>query len=129
LVRERGDAFMPEQTTLKAVFHVDEPEKLELALANVQNFLAYCAEHSLTHQTEIVLNSRAVAALKKGGDAGTEDALRSLADQGVRIAACGNALRGLGVGAESLYPFATVVPAGVAELIERQAEGYAYVKP
>ena len=120
---------MAEQTTMKAIFHVDEPEKLELALANAQNLLAYCTEHSLAHQTDIVLNSRAVAALKKGGDAEIEDALRSLADQGVRISACGNSLRGLGIGAESLYPFATVVPAGVAELIKRQAEGYAYVKP
>ena len=122
---------MEGQPVLKAVFHVDEPEKLELALANVRNLLAYYAQRELEHRTEIVLNSRAVLALVRDpqNPSDTEGALNGLNDQGVRIAACGNALRGLAINPGSLYPFVRVVPAGVAELVIRQAEGYAYIKP
>ncbi len=122
---------MEGQKGFKCVFHVDEPEKVSLALANVRNLLQYYENRGLDHRTEIVLNSRAVLALRQDAENGPEAASvwKELSGQGVVVAACGNALKGLGVAAESLYPFVRVVPAGVAELVLRQAEGFAYIKP
>ena len=123
--------LMEGQKGFKCVFHVDEPEKVSLALANVRNLLQYYENRGLDHRTEIVLNSRAVLALRQDAENGPEaaSAWKELSGQGVVVAACGNALKGLGVAAESLYPFVRVVPAGVAELVLRQAEGFAYIKP
>jgi len=30
---------------------------------------------------------------------------------------------------KSLHPFVTVIPAGITEIVKKQAEGYGYVKP
>jgi intracellular sulfur oxidation DsrE/DsrF family protein len=117
--------------TLKAVFHINEREKLALAIQNVQNLLTYYAQREIENRTEIVVNGQAVLALVRGEGEETGDgaAMAELSAQGVRIAACGNALRGRDIDPTRLYPFVRVVPAGVAELVVRQAEGYAYIKP
>jgi len=116
---------------LKVVFHVNEREKLTLALQNVQNLLTYYAQREIENRTEIVVNGEAVLALlrEEGGDSDDGVAMGELSAKGVRIAACGNALKGRGIEPGRLYPFVRVVPAGVAELVARQAEGYAYIKP
>lgn len=116
---------------LKVVFHVNEREKLTLALQNVQHLLTYYAQREIENRTEIVVNGEAVLALlrEEGGDSDDGAAMGELNAKGVRIAACGNALKGRGIEPGRLYPFVRVVPAGVAELVARQAEGYAYIKP
>ena len=55
--------------------------------------------------------------------------MKTLSGEGIRFAACGNALKGTGLTKADIFDFVTVVPAGVVELAERQAEGYAYIRP
>jgi len=115
---------------LKVIFHVNEREKVALALSNVQSLMTYYAQRELEHRTVIVLNGQAVLAVVREPEGAPDGAaLGELSGQGVRIAACGNALRSFGIEPSQLYPFVRVVPAGVAELAVRQAEGYAYIKP
>jgi intracellular sulfur oxidation DsrE/DsrF family protein len=53
--------------------------------------------------------------------------LQQLADAGVTLAACQNAMRGRDLKTEDLFPFATQVDAGVAELARKQEAGWAYI--
>jgi intracellular sulfur oxidation DsrE/DsrF family protein len=112
---------------VKTIFHIDEISKLGLLLKNVQN-LTQAVELSGS-QIEVLANSEAV----KFYVATTQNAdmalMKELAHSGIRFAACNNALNGLGIQREQLAQFVEVVPVGVLELIERQAEGYAYIKP
>lgn len=56
-----------------------------------------------------------------------EERLKQLADSGVALVACQNAMRFLNVKTEDLFPFATQVDSGVAELVRKQKAGWEYV--
>ncbi len=111
---------------IKTVIHVDEMEKWPMALGNAQNLVAYCRETGLDWVVELVANGDAVTALRRSS---AVHGLAELLAQGGAVAACHNALRGNGIDPADLYPGVTVVPAGVVELVRRQGEGYAYIKP
>ena len=110
---------------IKAVFHIDEIEKWDLTLANVENLLkGIDIENS---HIEIVVNSKAVFACKK--DSNISEKLEKLVSNKVDIIACNNALKNLNIENEMLYSFVKIVPIGVKEIIVKQHEGYAYIKP
>lgn len=113
--------------TYKVVFHIDESSRWELLLKNVSN-LAQHIEFSAS-EVEVLANAEAVREYRKNSAAPLLDRMDTLAAAGVRFAACSHALSGLGISSEELLPFVQVVPAGVLELVERQADGYAYIKP
>ncbi|MBZ5602625.1 MAG: DsrE family protein [Acidobacteriia bacterium] len=56
-----------------------------------------------------------------------EEQLKQLADSGVTLAACQNAMRRLNLKTEDLFPFVTQVDSGVAELARKQEAGWAYI--
>lgn len=113
--------------TVKAVFHIDELSKWEMVLHNVQNLIR--AVDASASQIEVLANAEAVK-FYGAADPG-EDGVRmkELARLGVHFVACRNALNGWGVRPEQLPPFVEIAPSGVLELIEKQAEGWAYIKP
>jgi uncharacterized protein len=55
--------------------------------------------------------------------------MRDLNSKGVKFVACNNSLTSLDFKKEDLIDFINIVPVGVLELIVKQEEGYAYVKP
>ena len=55
------------------------------------------------------------------------DQVKSLAFYGVEFHACGNTMITLHKEAKDIVDFATVVEAGVADLMELQQQGYAYI--
>ena len=58
--------------------------------------------------------------------------IQSLADNGVRFAACGNTIRNMGkiLGEEPvLNKSATVVPGGVVRILDLEKQGYKLIKP
>jgi hypothetical protein len=56
-----------------------------------------------------------------------QDQVESLAFYGVEFHACGNTLTTLHKDAKDVKDFATVVDAGVADLMQLQQQGYAYI--
>ena len=77
---------------------------------------------------EVLANSAAVEGYALSSPE-HETAMKTLSEEGIRFAACGNALKGTGLTKADIFDFVTVVPAEVVELAERQAEGYAYIRP
>lgn len=113
---------------MKAIFHIDDPARWPLALGNAENLLAYCRERGMECVIELLANGPAVAAYQPAGELAQRMAALA-AQPHTEFTACANALRAAGLSPAQLPPFVTVVPAGVAELAERQAAGYAYIKP
>lgn len=116
---------------MRVIFHVDEMEKWGTALTNAENLLDYCEERKKICVMEILANGEAVRLLaaENAEASGFSGRLQALSERTAVFAACNNALKKFRIDREALLPFVTVVPAGVAELVEKQEEGFAYIKP
>ena len=108
----------------KAIFHIDEEDKWPLLLGNVKNLLKEVNDAEI----EVVANAVAVRGYIKS-DNHLKVEMEGLAGRKVRFCACQNSLRSLKVGKDDLFDFVVAVPAGVKEIVERQRDGYAYIKP
>lgn len=113
----------------KAVFHIDELEKWTLALTNTKNLVGYYQERKLDFQIEVVATSVAIRGYLGKDEGDLPQRMAELHQLGVVFAACSNAMRAQKVEPQDLPDFVRVVPAGVAELVDRQEEGYAYLRP
>jgi intracellular sulfur oxidation DsrE/DsrF family protein len=112
----------------RAVFHVDEGNeaRVGMALKNIENLIADLGEENV--QVELVTNGRGVTALVKTPSPHQEQ-IERLAAKGVRFAACANSLRQAGLTPDTLLGVVEVVPSGVGELVKKQAQGWAYIRP
>ena len=108
------------------VFQLSEPESDEwgLVFAHVDNLRAAFANDGGS-QVEVVFFGDGINMLRK--TTGYVGQLKRLADSGVIIAACQNAMRSRDLKTEDLVPFATQVDAGVAELARKQEASWAYI--
>lgn len=108
---------------LKVIFHIDEREKWNLTLMNIENFIGE------EEDSEIIClaNAEAVKDYRQGSHSQSE--LEELLDRGIKFLACGNALRNFGIDESQLVEGIDIVPAGVVELARKQGEGYAYIRP
>jgi intracellular sulfur oxidation DsrE/DsrF family protein len=77
-------------------------------------------------QMEIVFFGQGLKMLLKSNKE-FEEKLKKLADDGVILAACQNAMKAMKVKSEDLFPFAVEVDSGVAEITRRQEAGWAYI--
>jgi intracellular sulfur oxidation DsrE/DsrF family protein len=116
----------PNQPKYQVVFQLTEPEgqawdALPLHVANLQKALAKDGV-----QVEVVFFGPGLNMLLKKNIA-YEERLKQLSDSGVTLAACQNAMKFLNVKTEDLFPFATQVDSGVAELVRKQKAGWEYI--
>ena len=111
---------------IKAVFHIDENEKWKLVIGNVRNLYNGLKEQEF--EIEILANSVAVEMYKSASTIYKSD-FEELKELGIKMCACNNSLVGMNIQRSELLGFITVVPIGVKELIEKQLDGFAYIKP
>ncbi|MFR3685383.1 MAG: DsrE family protein [Enterococcus sp.] len=104
---------------MKVVFHIDELEKWTETANNVKNLLKEPKKIAII----VLINGNAI----NGYLASENQAF--IATKGVTFHACNNAMRANKIEKEQLPENVVVVPAGVLDLIELQAQGYAYIKP
>ena len=113
---------------LKLVFHINEPDKWQRVIMNINNFLNDVGQGNA--DIEVVANGEAVAVFKNDGLTNNfVEQMQKLAEIGVSFVACQNALKAQSIAKESLPEFVTVVPAGITEIARKQTEGFAYIKP
>lgn len=105
---------------------VNDPKRIEKFIRNINNALN---DPRLTGRLtiELVAFSGGTDALIKGSK--YEQDLIALVEKGVIVAQCNNTLKERKITREELYDFIAIVPSGNGELILRQAEGWAIVKP
>ncbi|MBO1741569.1 DsrE family protein [Leifsonia sp. TF02-11] len=108
------------------VVHLDEaePTKHATVLRNVSNLLDALDPGT---QIELVVHGPAIGILLPGGP--HSEIVRALQNRGLAVVACQNTLRSEHISPEQLIPDAAIVPSGVAHLVLRQREGWAYLRP
>jgi len=119
----------------RVVFHVDQndPKVMNLTLNNVQNVTAYYESIGDTVEIEVVAYGPGLHMLRADtSPVATRVATISLELDNVTFAACGNTLRKMEEKSGStveLLQEAEMVSSGVVQLIMRQEQGWAYVRP
>ena len=108
------------------VVHLDEaePDKHASVLRNIGNLLDELGDGT---EIELVVHGPGLAAAIT--DSPHAARVRELLSRGVSVAACANTMREKHVSADALIEGVHVVPAGIAELVRKQREGWAYVRP
>lgn len=115
-----------DNTMSGVVVHLDEaePDKHASVLRNIGNLLDALDDGT---QIELVVHGPGLAAVVINAPHAAR--LRELLSRGVAVAACANTMREKNISTEGLVEGVHVVPAGIAELVRRQREGWAYVRP
>jgi intracellular sulfur oxidation DsrE/DsrF family protein len=112
----------------RVVFHIDESSKgrADQVFRNIENLLDDLGENNV--EVELVANGGGVKALINDPDSDAEQA-NHLAARGVLLAACANSLIYLEIARETLLASVVVVSSGVGELVKKQMDGWAYIRP
>jgi intracellular sulfur oxidation DsrE/DsrF family protein len=113
----------------KVIFHLDmdEEKRLLMALNNMENLLKAVPETQSS--ICLVANGSAVGLFQRERAAVHGLRVGELVKKGVRFLMCSNSLANLNLAPEAMLNGCEVIKAGIVELIERQSDGYAYIKP
>lgn len=112
----------------KALYILDEadPRKMKMVLRNINNVLDDPRlKGKLT--VELVAFADGVELFKKSNH--MDSLLLALQKRGVILAQCENTIRERKISKEDLWPFISYVPSGNGEIIIREQEGWAAIKP
>jgi len=128
-----GFAFAPAalaagKTTMQhAVIQVSDgdPHKWNLALNNAQNMQQALGKDNI--QIEIVAYGPGLGMFK--ADSKIAPRINAALDHNVQLSACGNTMKKMKVTKADLVGGVGVVPGGVIEIMKRQSEGWAYIRP
>lgn len=113
----------------KIVFELtsDGSDQWEAVLNNVDNVRKALGPDST--QVEVVMHAKGIGlALSETDAADLQRRVSELARAGVVFAACANTLEKRNLSREALLPQAVVVDSGVAEIVRKQEQGWAYIK-
>ncbi len=112
----------------QVIFHLDEEaeEKVQFVLNNIINLLNDLGDETV--EVALLANGPAVKAFRTDEGRYSKSVLELL-EREVRIVLCNNALKLFDLEATNLLAEATIVPSGVGELVRKQAEGWAYIRP
>lgn len=99
--------------------------KWNLALSNAHNIQAEYGPDKV--QVEIVAYGPGLHMLKFDSEVGPR--LADAEKNGVLLRACGSSLKAMKLKPSDLHPSVQVVPAGIVEIMSRQKQGWAYIKP
>ena len=102
-----------------------DPAKWEMALINARNVRKAYADQNVG--VEIVAYGPGLKMLRE--DSSVAAGLADAKQNGIKLLACGNTMQMTRTTREQLNSVVEIVPAGIVEIMERQQDGYAYVRP
>jgi uncharacterized protein len=102
-----------------------DPAKWNLALNNAKNLQDDVGAANV--DIEIVAYGPGIAMLKQESPASAR--LAEAMKAKVQVLACENTMRGQKLGKDDMLPAIGYVPAGVTEIMKKQGEGWAYLRP
>lgn len=111
----------------KVVFQVSDgdPQKWNLALNNAKNVQDELGSDAV--DLEIVAYGPGIGMLK--GESPVAARIAAAVKGGVKIVACENTMKAQKLVYADMLPTIGYVPAGVVELMKKQQDGYAYIRP
>ncbi|MGC9155554.1 MAG: DsrE family protein [Ferrimicrobium sp.] len=112
-------------TKLEVVIQLDTPDQegWQQVLRQIENLLAEDDSASV----EVVCSGRGTDLIRRDTTHLSIE-LNNLAARGISFVACNNSLRQRSIREDELFPFVTIVPSAIGELIRAQRDGKAYLK-
>ena len=113
--------------TAKMVIQVSDNDsaKWNLALNNAKNIQKDLGKGNV--ELEIVAYGPGISMLKAESEVGNR--IGEAVDSGVKVLACQNTMRNQKLNKEDMLSNIAYVPAGVIEIMQRQHQGWAYLRP
>jgi uncharacterized protein len=103
----------------------NDPAKWNLALNNAKNIQTDLGAENV--EVEIVAYGPGIGMLK--ADAVTGTRVTEATQAGVKVVACQNTMKAQKLGTADMNTSIGYVPAGVVEIMKRQQQGWAYIRP
>ena len=103
----------------------NDPAKWNLALNNAKNLQDDVGAANV--EIEIVAYGPGISMLKLESPTGSR--IADAAKAGVKVTACENTMRGQKLTKDDMLAGISYVPAGVTEIMKKQHEGWAYLRP
>jgi len=118
-----------EQTKYHTVIQVSEDsiDKMNSALNSARNVQQIFGPENV--DIEIIVYGAGVKTLKYYAPIPIADKIKEVTTEGVRIVACEIAMRTHKLRPSDMIEEVRYVPSGVAEIIEKQTEGWSYIRP
>lgn len=112
---------------MKVVVQVsdDNPRTWNLALNNLRNLQSEVGAQNVV--AELVAYGPGIGMLQR--ESSVEARITQALTDGVRIVACENTMRGRKLTRPDMIPGIGYVPSGVVEIVERERDGYSYLRP
>jgi intracellular sulfur oxidation DsrE/DsrF family protein len=112
----------------KILFSIDTVDDKEVnhVISTVNNVIKYYRPENT--EVVIVVYSQGVKILRKSSDEHTRKRIEALMTYDIEFVACENSLRTLGIKKKELLEDLSYGTAGIVELIERQLQGFTYIK-
>jgi uncharacterized protein len=102
-----------------------DPAKWGLALNNMRNVQVEIGEEDV--DVELVAYGPGIAMLK--GDSSVAKRISEALKGGIKVVACENTMKGMKLVYADMLADIGYVPSGVGELVRKQQQGYAYIRP
>ena len=127
LFHDVGTRHFAAQSPKGVVIQVSEadPAKWEMALINARNVRKAYGDKPMN--VEIVAYGPGLKMFHSNSQVATQ--LEAARQNGVKLLACGNTMSMTQTTRDELNRAVDVVPAGIVEIMERQQDGYAYIRP
>ncbi len=111
----------------KVIFQVSDadPKKWNLAPNNAKNVQTDLGKENV--EIEIVAYGPGIGMLKLESEVGNR--ITEAAGSGVKVVACENTMKGQKLTKDDMLANIGYVKAGVVELMQKQQQGYAYIRP
>jgi intracellular sulfur oxidation DsrE/DsrF family protein len=104
-----------------------DPAKWNLALNNARNIQADLGASNVQIEIEIVAYGPGIGKLKNGSAVGQR--IDEATMSGVKVLACENTMHAQKLSRGDMMSGIGYVPAGVVEIMQREQEGWAYIRP
>ena len=124
---DNGGMAQAKAGKMKVIFQVSDadPKKWNLTLNNAKNVQDAVGKDNVL--LEIVAYGPGIGMLKFESDVGSR--VKDAVDSGIKVVACENTMKAQKIARSDMLPEVAYVGAGVVELAQKQAEGYAYIRP
>ena len=114
-------------TRYQAIFHLNEDDdiKVKMTLSNIQNLIEDLGRTNV--EVILVANGNGVRAFARGS--AIVQKVEELRTLGTTFKICENSLTSRGMAKEDLLEKVEIVSSGVSEIVRKQTDGWAYIKP
>ncbi|RUM76207.1 MAG: hypothetical protein DSZ12_02250 [Sulfurovum sp.] len=112
----------------KIIFSIDTLDNKEVnhVISTVNNVIKYYRPENT--EVVVVVYGQGVKVLRKNSDVNTRKRIEALMTYDIEFVACENSLRTLGIKKKELIDDLSFGTAGIVEIIERQLQGFTYIK-